>query len=134
MIGAFLLAAAAAGGAGGDSADLICRMSLPGGSRFRLEGYFDEKGLHSNLSRLIKVEGIFEPVDPGLVITSDGTRSNRWSLASDRHKFDASLTRYGRTAVLLLERRTFAGRHWGRSLVGTGLCDVRSIGSGERES
>jgi hypothetical protein len=125
VIGPFLLAtAAAAGGSGGDSAHLVCRLALPDGSRFRLEARFDESGLRSNLSSLIKAKGVFKPVDPGLVITSDGTRSHRWSLAGGRHHFDTSLTRYGQAAVLLLERRTFVGRHWGRSLVGVGLCDV----------
>ena len=102
-----------------------------------MDGQFDENGLHSNLAELIKIEGEFAPAPMGIVVTSDGTDSHRWQLqdVSSSQKFDASLTRYGTdVAVLLLERQTFIGRHWGRSVVGVGFCDVHSSQAGEKES
>jgi hypothetical protein len=140
VIGSAILLAAAAGltAPASDDRTLTCSLELPAGSRFRFEGHFDKDGLHSNLSDLIKVEGEFTPASPpGIVITSDGTDTRLWRLGSVRssQKFDASLTRYGvQGAVLLIERHKFVGRHWGRSLVGVGLCDVRNSQTGEKDS
>jgi hypothetical protein len=132
-----LAAAVAAGAANSGSTAFTCDLALAGGSQFRLEGHFNASGLRTNLATLIQAEGVFMPAAQGLVITSDGTDSHRWTLEdnSRSQRFDASLTRYGSAAaVLLLERRRFVGRHWGRSLVGTGLCNVARSKAEEKPS
>jgi hypothetical protein len=107
---------------------ISCDLVLPHGSHFRLNGHFDERSLRSNLSDLIQVEGVFVSADRGFIVIEDGVDNHRWRLdsVSDSQIFDASLTEYGsQAAILTVERRRFVGRHWGRSLVGVGLCDIR---------
>ena len=129
MIGAilFLAAAGAPAASGGDAKALTCSLELPDRSRFALTGRFDKDRLRSNLSELVRGEGEFESAPPEFVITRDGTETYRWRRGSrpQGEFFDASLTRYGSdAAILLVERHKFVGRHWGRDLVGLGLCDV----------
>jgi hypothetical protein len=139
MILPTLLLAAAGAVAPPDAAAavLTCRLELPDGSKFQLKGRFDPNGFRSNLRDLIQVDGDFAPATEGIVITSDGTNSHLWRLDHEgtSQKFDASLTTYGsETAVLKVEKRTFVGRHWGRSLVGVGYCEIRRDQAGERNS
>ncbi len=133
-----LLAAAGVPAApGSDAKSLSCSLELPDRSRFGLKGHFTTNGLHSNLSELIRTDGEFISSPQDIVITSDGTESHRWRLGSRPmgEWFDATLTEYGgKAAVLRVERHKFVGRHWGRSLVGVGLCDVRDGQAGEEES
>jgi hypothetical protein len=134
---AILAVAGALGAPNQGATALSCGLMLPDGSQFQLEGRFDGDGLHSNLSDLIDFEGAFVPMTDGIFITSDGTDSYRWQLhdAGSGQKFDASLTKYGNeAAVLMLERQRFVGRHWGRNIVGIGFCDVRGGQAGEKES
>ena len=125
---AFLLAAVGAAAAPDNNVTSItCNLTLPDRSKFQLAGSFNDAGLHSNLSDLIRNKGVFAgPAEP--VIVTDGTERYGWSLddKSESQKFDATLTRYGRDAALfVIERRKFVGRHWNRSLIGVGLCKVR---------
>ncbi|HEX8624005.1 MAG TPA: hypothetical protein VF782_02885 [Allosphingosinicella sp.] len=129
MIASILLLAAAGAPAapGGDTRTLTCSLELADRSRFGVTGRFDEDRLRSNLSDLVRGEGEFESAPPDLVVTSDGTETYRWRRGGrpQGEFFEASLTRYGGdVAILLVERHKFVGRHWGRALVGIGLCDV----------
>ncbi|MBO9690026.1 MAG: hypothetical protein J7598_25780 [Mitsuaria chitosanitabida] len=123
----------AAAGAVAAPSSVTCDLVLSDNSEFRVDGHFDERGLSSNLSSLIGMEGVFALQPPETLVVLDGSTRHRWTLEGDGLKFDATLTEYsadfqGRPttkAVLLLESRRFIGRHWGRGLVGAGLCEVR---------
>ena len=107
---------------------LRCALALPAGKKFQLVGRFDATGLHSNISKLIQVEGDLTPAIEEVLVINDGTERRRWSLNDkvQSQKFDASLTQYGsEVAVFILEKHKFVGRHWGRTLIGVGFCDVR---------
>jgi hypothetical protein len=139
-----LFAAGAVAGQNVGASTLSCDLTLPDGSRFQVEGYFDESGLHTNLSTLIQSEGVFVPDAHEAIVVSDGTSNHRWQLQilENGQKFNAFLTQYfanqhglpAPTAVLRLESQRRAGRHWGRSLVGVGLCDIRPGQSDEQAS
>jgi hypothetical protein len=139
VIGLLILLGGVAGPAAPntDAKALTCNLELADRSRFQLTGLFDKAGFDTNLSDLIGVEGDFAPAPEEIVITSDGTQSHQWRLDSVRssQKFVVSLTEYGaQPGLMLVERRRFVGRHWGRSLVGVGLCDIRSSRRGGKES
>jgi hypothetical protein len=142
MVGAALLLALAQPVAGLNdvvAATFTCNLALPGGAQFRVDGRFDESGMHSNLSALIHTEGDFAPIPPEEVVVLDATQSYRWSLDRGGLKFNASMTRYwggqagteAPTALFVLDGRRFVGRHWGRFFVGAGLCEVRNVETGE---
>jgi hypothetical protein len=122
------------------AATFTCNLALPDSTHFRMEGRFDESGMHSNLSALIHTEGDFAPLPADEVVILDATQGYRWSLDRGSLQFNAAMTRYlagpagtaAPVALFVLDgRRQVGGRHWGRFFVGAGLCEVRNVRAGE---
>jgi hypothetical protein len=130
MIALLITATAAAAAPIGAVASISCSLASPDGKQFRVGGYFDGQGLHSNLSEidasLPLTNVVLEPEQNQIIITSDGTMAHHWTVdAKDGQKIDVSLTQYGsRAALMTIEKRRFIGRHYARNIIGVGYCAV----------